>query len=479
MKKSRYFLSIAAIIPSFLGTLLGSSEAQAIEPLSTFIDGAKSQNFDVREQAYLQVQREWETNTALGRLLPSLSARGVYTFNQFEAAFTVPGSMPPQTATILPQHQLDGYFALDAPLIDVAAHHRHKQAGHFENAARENGLATQLQVETAVARTFFILVGTAALVDSAEKSLASAEANFRFVDTRAQLGAATTLDVERARANVERFKQDVADAVLNRDLAARQLETLSGVRPTAVNEFPEVSLDSQGDLSDWLTGADTPADRAQKEREAAAVSGRKAAKSALLPTLSANLTERITNATGFTGQVATFTAQAVLAVRLDWAAYSNGRAQEAAAEIETVRTERTKRTSEDAIFEAYQRVTNGIVRSRAARAQAAADGKAADFAMERYRSGAATQLDVTQAQRDALNSSVSRVRADADLALARVQLITASGKPLDPTSLKLRAAPLPAAHAETASDSEPPVPPVAAPAASPAPAPEPTTPAQP
>src|SRR5690606_28535928 len=215
-------------------------------------------------------------------------------------------------------------------------------------------------------------------------------------------------------------------------------------------------------------------------------------KAALLPTLSANVTERLTNATSFTGQVATFTAQAVLAIKLDWAAYSNGRAQEAAAEAQLVRSERTKRNTEDSIFEAYQRVTNGIVRSKAARAQAEAANKAAEFALERYRSGAATQLDVTQAQRDALNADAARVRADADLALARIQLVTATGQKLDPNRLQMRrpplrspdelpepraAAPSAAAPAESPDASGAPAPSADAPAQAPAPeAPAPQTP---
>lgn len=488
----RHFLRFTSTTVALLGVLLSASPALALEPLEVFLDGARSQNFDLREQALVQVQREWETNTALGRLLPSFSARGVYQFNQYAAEFAVPGTDPPVMATILPQHQLDAYFSIDAPLIDIAGHHRHKQAGHIEKATKESTLATELQVETTVARTYFLLVSAAALVDSAEKSVASAEDNFRFVDTRAQLGAATSLDVERARANVERFRQDLADAILNRDLAARQLETLSGVRPSRVEEYPEVSLDPQGELSEWLTGAETPADRAQKESEQAAIYGRKAAKAALLPTLSANVTERLTNATSFTGQVATFTAQAVLAVKLDWAAYSNGRAQEAAAEAQLVRSERTKRSTEDSIYEAYQRVTNGIVRSKAARAQAEAANKAAEFALERYRSGAATQLDVTQAQRDALNADAARVRADADLALARIQLVTATGQKLDPNRLQMRRAPLrspdelpepsaaapsAAAPAESPDASGAPAPSADAPAQAPAPeAPAPQTP---
>ena len=44
--------------------------------------------------------------------------------------------------------------------------------------------------------------------------------------------------------------------------------------------------------------------------------------------------------------------------------------------------------------------------------------------------GAATQLDVTQAQRDAFLASASQIQADFDLAYARAALRLAAGVPI-------------------------------------------------
>lgn len=448
------FLSLSAIIPSFGLGFFGAESAHALQPLAEFLAAAETQNFDARELRAVTVQREWERSASLGRLLPSLTARGTYTLNQFEAAVVLPGTT--EEIVITPQHQLDGMLQLDVPLVDLSSYHRYRQAKHVENAAREQEGLTQAQVESAVARSYFLLVGSVAMVEAAERSLAAATENLKFVETRAALGAATDFDVQRARANVEQSRQELADAGLGRDLAVRSLETLTGLTPTAVTSYPGVSLEPGPPLGAWLNGEKTPADRVQDELLKAAESGVKAGRAALLPTLSASAQERFTNATGFIGQPAIFTLQAVLGWRLDWGTYAQSKAQGAALEAQTIRQERTQRGTEDAIFEAYQRVQTGIAKSRSTQAQADAAQKASELASERYQAGAATQLDVTQAQRDAFVANVAKVRADADLAFARVQLVALTGRPLDPESLFLTEpgseAPSPAASDAPVSD---------------------------
>jgi outer membrane protein TolC len=96
--------------------------------------------------------------------------------------------------------------------------------------------------------------------------------------------------------------------------------------------------------------------------------------------------------------------------------------------VAQVREARSRRAVSDLIYEAYRRVENGIVKSRSARAQVEAANKAADLAVERYQAGVSTQLDVTQAQRDAFLAEASRIQADADLAFARASLRLAAGR---------------------------------------------------
>jgi outer membrane protein TolC len=219
--------------------------------------------------------------------------------------------------------------------------------------------------------------------------------------------------------------------------AARNLETVSGVTPTAVTEYPVDDLRPEAPLSEWLGSRDTPSDRLQGHLSRAAASSKKAAAYQLLPTLGASAQERISNSTGFSGHTTSYTIQAVLAWRGDYASYSNAQAQASAADAQSVRAERSRRYVEDDIFEAHERVRSGIVKSASARAQADAALRAERLAFSRYQAGALTQLDVTQAQRDAFQAQAARIQADADLAYSRVVLRIAAGKPasVPPSSL--------------------------------------------
>lgn len=432
MKNTLISLSTFALS---LGLFLAPSVAQATQPLDEFIAGARGQSFDAREQEATARQRDWEAEAAKGRLLPSLTARGVMTHNQYEAGIPA-GTFPGQTGplTITPQNQFDATFQLDVPLIDLANYARYDQAKHFARAAEIGTEATGTQLDRAVAQAYFTYLGAEALLDASLRSLKIAEENLAYVTTRTQLGAATQLDQQRAVANVEQTRQDQADATLLRITAARNLETLAGVTPTPITAFPVDDLRKEAPLETWLAQKDTPSDRVQRELSLAAAASKRASARALLPTLSASAVERLSNATGFAGQASSYALSATLSWRLDYGTYSTARAQAAAADVQLVQAEKTRRTIADTVFEAYHRVDASIAKSRAARAQATAAQAAADLSMERYRAGAVTQLDVTQSQRDAFSAHAQRIKADTDLAYARVLLRIAVGKPAEQTA---------------------------------------------
>lgn len=422
--------------------LLAPGRAAAVQPIERFFEAARSRSFDAREQQATSEQRSWEQEAARGRLLPSLSARGVYQRNQYEVAVQLPGST--ERLVISPYNQFDAFIQLDVPLVDLGNYYRYAQAKHLAAAAELQKELVGVDLDRAVASAYFSYVGASALRESAEANQRMAEENAALVMARREAGVATELDVERARANVERARQDVADAELMRSIAARNLETLTGITPTPVTEYPEDDLRPERSLQAWLQTKDTPSDRVQAELSEAAEAGRKAARAAFLPTLSANAQERFTNAPGFLGRSSIYTIQAVLSWRLDWGTYATSRAQAAANELQQIRAERARRGVEDTIFDAYKRVEAGIVKSTAARAQAVAARKAAELALERYQAGVSTQLDVTQSQRDAFQAEAARIQADADLSFARVVLRVVAGKPpTDPLPHSRSAAPAP------------------------------------
>jgi outer membrane protein TolC len=423
-----HLLSSALRIAAVAASLSAATQAHATQPLETFLESARKSNYDVREQTATVEQRNWEKESAFGRLLPAASARGVYTRNQYAAEIPA-GPLTGGTAlTITPQNQFDLFLQLDVPLVDLANYQRLSQAGHLVKASSAQLELSQNDVQRLVARAYYAYVGGAALVQAAERSQKIAEDNLAFVTTRHEIGVATELDRERARANLEQSKQDRAQAELIGITAGRNLETVSGVSPTPVEEYPADDLHPEAPLASWLSNTDTPSDRIQVELGRAASAAKKAAAYALLPTLSASGQERVTNATGFTGRTSAYTIQGTLSWRFDYSAYSTAQAQAIAAEVQKVRSERARRGVEDDIFDAWERVRTGIVKSASARAQAEAALRAEELALARYQSGALTQLDVTQSQRDAFQAQAARIQADADLLYSRVVLRLAAGK---------------------------------------------------
>jgi len=423
----RHLLSSSLRIASAAALLTATGQARATQPLETFLDAARKSNYEVREQTATVEQRNWEKESAFGRLLPAASARGVYTRNQYAAV--IPSSVVPGGLTITPQDQFDLFLQLDVPLVDLANYQRLGQARHLASASSAQLELAQNDAQRVVARAYYTYVGSAALVQAAERSQKIAEDNLAFVTTRHDIGVATELDRERARANLEQSKQDRAQAELIGITAGRNLETVSGVLPTPVVEYPVDDLHPEEPLATWVANNDTPSDRIQAELGKAATSAQRAAAYSLLPALSANAQERITNATGFTGRTSAYTIQGMLSWRFDYSAYSTAQAQASAADVQKLRAERARRGVEDDIFDAWQRVRTAIVKSASARAQAEAAVRAEQLALARYQSGALTQLDVTQSQRDAFQAQASRIQADADLLYSRVLLRLAAGKP--------------------------------------------------
>jgi outer membrane protein TolC len=214
------------------------------------------------------------------------------------------------------------------------------------------------------------------------------------------------------------------------DLAARRLETLSNLLPTPVETYPEDDLHEEAPFESWRAmSKGAPQTQAARSAVDAVRHSEKAAARALWPTLSANAQEHFTNSTLFLGGNTTaYTLQLVAAFRIDYTSFATQRAQSAALAVQNVREERTQRAVDDATYEAFRRVQAGIIKSRSARTEQQSANRAAKLASERYAAGVATQLDVTQAQRDAFLADASRIQADAQLAAARVNLRLAAGQ---------------------------------------------------
>jgi outer membrane protein TolC len=417
----------------FCGLLssVACARAFALQPVEKFLEAARHANHDNRESAASTTQRVAEVDVAKGRLYPSFSAAGTYTRNQYEVSLVLPaelGGGNGEKLIIQPQNQLDGTLTINLPVVDIGAWRRVSAANATANAAQANQKAIQQDVEISVFRSYYQLLGQEAVLEAAKRTLDLLRKNLLQVQDKLASGTASELDVQRARAEIARAEGDLASSDLAVVTARRQLATATSIEPEPASEFLDDDLHEEPPLQSWLANAaTTPRAAAAHATQLAAAKQADAAEAAWFPTLSASAQERFTNATGFSGHTAVYLLQATLAWRLDATLSPSVRAQNAAANASLIRSERARRIAQDTIFQAWHQVRAAIEKSRAARVQISASALAAELARDRYSVGAATQLEVVQAQQDAFRAEVARIQADTDLAYARAALRTSAG----------------------------------------------------
>jgi outer membrane protein TolC len=419
--------------------LVVAARADALQPLEEFLRGARTASTDVAEARAARRQSRAEADAALGRALPRLSLSGTYTRNQYENELRLPGDGGPgELVTITPKDQLDGAATLEVPLVDLASFARVGAARTSTRASQAQQEAIDLRVQALVSQDYHQLVANLALVTSARRAEEVARASLRIAEARHQAGSTARLDVDRARAEVERNVQQVASAELQVSLVARALRSLTGIAPDVGAEAPltddlheEPPLD-QFQPADEELPALAAAIRARVAEEQRARAGRLD----LVPSLDASVTERVTNAEGLLGRDAYWQAVVGLTWTFDLTTLAGIRAQDAAAEGARAREERARLAARDDIHRAWSTVRTNIARSRSARIQAEVSARAAELALERYQAGASGQLDLLQAQRDAFAADAARIQSDADLVNSRAQLRVAAGRSLLETARK-------------------------------------------
>lgn len=411
-----------------------AGRAAALQPLEEFLRGARSSSPDNAEARAVRRQLGAQADAALGRALPRLSLLGQYTRNQHEAALVLPGAAggPPAKVTITPKDQRDGVATLDVPLVDLARFAGIAAARDSARAAATEQAATALRVEALVSQGYYQLVADVALVGASRQALQVARESLRIAEQRHQAGTTALLDVDRARAEVERNVQQLSSAELQVSLDARALESLTAIAPALEEVRPlEDDLHEEAPLERFQAPeAELPALAAATQRRAAADQQARAARLVLVPSLDASLTERVTSAEGLAGREDAWQAIVGLRWSIDLTTFATIRAQDAAAAASRAQEERVRLAVRDDIHRAWSTVQSQIARSRSARVQAEVSARASGQALERYQAGAAAQLDLLQAQRDAFAADAARIQADADLVNARAQLRVAAGRSL-------------------------------------------------
>jgi outer membrane protein TolC len=431
--RSRRLLVLAAT----LGVAsLPARSAHALQPLSEFLDHAKTWNPDNRAAHATVDQRDAEVGVANGNLEPNLVFNGSYTRNQYEittdSLFTLPASVPftiPNTV-ITPQNQVDGNAILTVPIINVANWDRRSVSKATLAGAKADEGNAQLNVQKNVTRGYYQLVGYEAVLQSAVKNLEVAKHNVQLARDKKDSGTGSELDVQRALADAAKTEQSVTGAQLNVTNSRRDLLSLTGVSAEPVSSFPNDDLHEEAPLEGWITGASTlPSVKSAEASRESAEEASHAARTGWLPTLNGIAEEKLTNATGFNGgHTAVYLFELAANWKLDNTVLPQIHAQTAIAAAARANEDKVRQAAQDAIYKDWQQIHADIEVSRSARAQVASTKLAASLAEDRYTNGVATQLDVLQARQDAFAADVARIQADADLAYARTALRIDSGR---------------------------------------------------
>jgi outer membrane protein TolC len=327
-----------------LPVLLEAQPAFALQPLSHFLESAKTHNPEVKEAAANAKAQHADADASLGQLLPSLTARGVYTHNQYEGAFEMPQADGTTSRLVFqPQNQFDAVLSLNVPIVDLPGQARLRAGRAVARASDQECGATVISIFEHVAAAYQRTVGSYAMLGSAEKNASTSQESLKLVEDRQAAGAASELDASRARAALEKAHSDVEETRLSLSLARRQLQALSGLTPDAMVPVRkrDISLVSEAPLESWLARVpNTPAASALKLATDAALEGRLAGSLGYLPTLSAAFDQRFTNATGFVGRSSVYSITATLQWQIDLSMPAKARSLKAAAEAAEARAEK-------------------------------------------------------------------------------------------------------------------------------------------
>ncbi len=409
-----------------VGLGLHPATAHAQQPLRAFLDAARAGSLDARASRAAARQAGSRVDEARARLLPSASARGVYTRNEFEAALTIPGTTT--MVTIQPFDQLSFQGQLVVPILDVSAWAQYFATEAAADAAGAQVDATQEQVEAAVVQGWHQVVAARALISAATANLEATERNLEVANARVDVGAASPLERSRAAAEVARAQQSLAEAELQARLAERQLADLTQLEPSGEVQAIEVELTPQPPLARFLSAVDDrPAVRAARARRRSTGILSDTAWTALLPTIVATATETGSNVGGFTGQNWSYALSVIAEWRLDFARPAQINTTAAQADAAAVEAERVEQQARTSVYEAWHRAEASLAAARAARVAEEASAQAVEDVRATFEAGAATQLDVLQAERDLFRARVATIQALANLRVAQVVLRIRAG----------------------------------------------------
>lgn len=405
----------------------GLARAERSLTLDEALALARSANRDLAAARERLVQADADVAVAWSRLLPTLAAQGKYIRNDEEVAFPLGGT----TVMLQQQDQLTGSATLTVPLVVPPAYPSVSAARHGRAASAATLEATTADLLLSVAEAFYAAAGADELLAARREAIAVTGQTLRDARTRMDAGAASPVDVTRAELSAIQAGQAVTEAEDARSRGYRALATLIQLRE------PFMVVPGSRDIAgpqpvDAIAGralATRPELRAARELVAARDAQIAANTWSWAPTVAAFGTGTGSDVAGTTGKQTSW----IAGIQLEWSIFDGG-----------ARTaERRRATSQRREAEAQLAKTRDVIvddvadRARAADTRRSAvetatrGVKLAEQTLEvvrtQYAAGAASQIELLQAQDALVSARVGLAQARFDLAVADLALRRSTG----------------------------------------------------
>ena len=411
------------------------------EELSGFIEQALRKNHNVREAAFRVMEGRANVLSAGASLYPQLDVNG--TVDRVQLSDTL---FPDQRSGGAPEFGLSGAsFSLGRATMDLSWEidlwgriRRGIEAASADMDALEmERRAVALSLISDVGQTYFRVREFDEQIEIAHKNLAIREDSLSLLNSRAQAGLISDLDVKRAEVLVAESSAEIPGLERLRAIEVHRLEVLTGSPPDTIPIFPKPLREvvRQPDIpvglpSDLLTRRP---DILQMERTLIAANARIGeARAFFFPSLS------ITGIGGF--QTTQFSQW------FDWSSRTmligpsitlpifKGGTNVARLEAAEANYQQMLEQYQQTILNAFQEVADLLValqsRTRqleSQRKQVKAADEARELAEIRYREGLVTYLDVLEAQRTVLNAELALVQTERARLTEMVGLFKAVG----------------------------------------------------
>jgi outer membrane protein TolC len=435
MKRSSILLTLFVFLPNLL---VGQAEENRTLTLEQAVTIAMEKNSALQE-ARLDVERaDARVKEAWGYALPSIDISGNYTRALKKPVFFLPDFANPGSGRTVPveigtNHSMNAGISASQILFNGTVFAGVGAAGIYSDVAHDLYRVKKLETVTTVKRAFFGALLTREARNMMRSNLENAEENLKNVRLMREQGILSEFDELRASVGVDNIRPGVIQAETGYEISLEGLKTAVGLDPHASitlagsMEFTPVD-ESLLSAASELVLQRNPAYAALQKQVEVNEAFVLAEKSNYLPTLAAFGNYQYQAAKNTIDiSTADFIASSQVGLQLSMNLFqglqTNARVEQAQVDVrksqeQLISTERNLQTG----------ITSVIGNLKAAQKRIEAQERTVDHAMRsysivttRFLSGAATQLDVNDAQLALTQAKVNRIQALYDYLIASAE----------------------------------------------------------